>query len=807
MNPPDEPPQVVEKNFLATSTYNFRLVPAAVVLWTTTACAVLWGWVWALIGGVLVISLTFLLWRGKGKKEGVRSVVFSLLGVGIVLCGPLVFQLSSFSRDALREHANRGDEVVFRAVITERPRPIHSAGYANRAGGTQTVAIKAEVMEARVKGESINSTGTIVLLADYASWSRLLPGQQVNGQGKAASPSGNDLTLAVIFVRGPPTQISGASWWQSLADSVRTDLRKTSSVLPEDSAGLFPGLIVGDTGALSPVVEQQFTDAGLSHLLAVSGSNLVIVCGAALLLLRLFRLGPKLSSVVAGLVLLGFVILVGPDPSVLRAGVMAAIGLFALMVGRKSSALSALALTICVLVTLDPAISVSLGFILSALATAGLILISPLWTDFLIRRGVPSGLAEVLSVSSAAFLVTLPVIVGISGQVSVIAVVANIAATGVVAPLTVLGVLVALFSPWWPWAAEVLTRLAEPGLNWLIFLARHAVEIPGAVLPWPSGLWGVLLILAVIAGSFFLLRVRFLRIALAVLLVCLLLIVVPIRVISPPWPPPGWVAVSCDVGQGDAMVLSISEPGRAVVIDTGPEPGPVDECLDRLGVDRIPLLVLSHLHADHIGGLSSVLEGRSVGAIAVGPGRAPGWAWRQVTELAARRRIPLLELEVGQQLRWPGLSMEVLGPQYIPPENDSSTNADGTDINNSSVVLRADTRAGRILATGDVELAAQSDLLAEHVDLHADILKVPHHGSRYSLPQFLAAVAPRLALISVGVNNSYGHPNKTTMDNLKSLGALIARTDQDGDSAVLADATGPLVVRRGKSRSPPARVR
>jgi competence protein ComEC len=278
-------------------------------------------------------------------------------------------------------------------------------------------------------------------------------------------------------------------------------------------------------------------------------------------------------------------------------------------------------------------------------------------------------------------------------------------------------------------------------------------------------------------------------------LVCVLLVVVPVRVIAPAWPPAHWAVVACDVGQGDSIVLSTSEAGRAVVVDTGPEPGPADECLARLGVDRVPLLVLSHLHADHVGGLDSVLARRAVGAVAVGPGRMPGWAWRQVVETTARRGVPLLELEPGQRLDWPGLGLQVLGPLSVPRQDGD---ADGTGINNSSVVLKAVTAAGRVLLTGDVELAAQADLLSAGADLRAEVLKVPHHGSRFSLPGFLAAVAPRLALVSVGAGNPYGHPNKSTMDTLAADGALVSRTDLGGDEAVIADAQGPEVVRRGR---------
>jgi len=640
------------------------------------------------------------------------------------------------------------------------------------------------------------SGGRVVLIAPFQQWSGLLPGQDVTAKGALAPARGADLTVAAVYVRGPPIDASAAPWWQRSAAYLRAALREACSVLSGDASGLLPGLVVGDTSGLPAQVEREFTDAGLSHLTAVSGSNLAVVAGAVLLLLRMLRAGPRLSACIAGLALIGFIVLAGAEPSVLRAGVMGAVGLLALALGRQRSAMPALAAAVCVLVAFDPGMAVSFGFALSVLATAGLVLLAPRWAEALTRRGVPPGFAEGLAIPAAAFVVTAPVIAGMAGQVGVVSIVANVLAAPVVPPATVLGVVTALLAGFWPGAAKIPALLAGPEAEWLVLVARHASRVPGAVLPWPSGWWGGVFALVVLAMLLLAMRKPRFRIGLALVLVCVLLVVVPVRIIAPGWPPARWAIVACDVGQGDTLALATAESGRAVVVDTGPEPGPADECLDRLGVDRVPLLVLSHLHADHISGLESVLAGRSVGAVAVGQGRMPGWAWRQVAEVTARRGVPLLELQIGQRLDWPGLSIDVLGPRYVSTRQ--ADDKDGTGINNTSVVLRAVTPAGRVLLTGDVEFAAQGELLAGQTDLRAEVLKVPHHGSRFALPQFLAAIAPRLALVSVGTGNTYGHPSKSTMDTLIAGGALVTRTDADGDTAVIPGSQGPEVVRRGK---------
>ncbi|WP_116044765.1 ComEC/Rec2 family competence protein [Amycolatopsis palatopharyngis] len=788
---------------------DLRLVPAASTVWLAALLGLLWGWWAALVFGTTgaLVGAVWLYRSGAGRRGGERHqgrsemAAVALVGCGVLAALLVTVRVARAEQDPLRVAAGRGAEVVLRVEVMERPRPVRSDGYAGQRAGARSVLIPVRVESAAAGGTPVPSRGRVLLIADATEWSGLLPGQLVNVHGGLAPARPGELTVAVCFVRGPPESMSPASWWQRGADGMRGSLRRAASVLADEPAGLLPGLVLGDTSALSARVEREFLDAGMSHLTAVSGANITVVCGAVLLLFRAARAGPRLCATAAGVALAGFVVLVGPEPTVLRAGVMGAVGLLALALGRKGSALPALAAAVICLVLHDPGMAVSLGFALSVVATSGLVLVAPRWTRRMRGRGVPAVVAAALAVPLAAFLVTVPIVAGMAGSFSSVAVAANVLAAPVVAPVTVLGVAVSALAGLWPFGAELLVRLAGPGVEWLILVARHAAAVPGAVVPWFSGWWGGLLAALAVVAAVCALRYRPVRVGLAVGLVVLLLVVLPVRVVSPPWPPSDWSVVACDVGQGDAIVLSAGERGRAVVVDTGPRPGPVDRCLDRLDVDRVPLIVLSHLHADHIGGLESVFEGRTVGGIAVGPGRTPAWAWREVTELASRHRVALLELTTGDRFGWPGLDIEVLGPRYVPaaPAGDDAEQ-DGTSINNSSTVAVARTAAGRVLLTGDIELTAQADLLAARTDLSAEILKIPHHGSRFTLPEFLGAVRPRIALVSVGEDNTYGHPSERTLRVLTGDGALIARTDRSGDTAVVPGDTGPAVVRRGPGR-------
>lgn len=432
------------------------------------------------------------------------------------------------------------------------------------------------------------------------------------------------------------------------------------------------------------------------------------------------------------------------------------------------------------LLLVDPELAISPGFVLSVTATAALVLIAPGWSAGLRGWGVPHGLAEALAVPAAAQLATAPVVVALSGEFSLVGILANMLVEPVVAPATVLGV-AATLTAGLPHLGELLVWAAAPELEWILLVARRASDVPLATVPLPAGLFGAVLLAGIAGlvtlGARFRATRRWMVLGACVALVVALLVPVAVR---PPWPQAGvWSLVACDVGQGDALVLATGVQNTAVVVDTGPSAALVGDCLDRLGVERVPLLVLTHPHADHFSGVSGVSDGRRIGRVALGGSCRGAWSGaevRQKIEVAGAREV---RLTAGQRLRWPGLVLEVLAPAA------DGCRAAGERINDASTVLKATTPSGRVLLTGDIELAAQRRLLGSDGRLRAEVLKVPHHGSRYTSEEFLRAVSPELALISVGHGNDYGHPSAAIVATLRSSGALVRRTDQRGDIAVL----------------------
>lgn len=677
--------------------------------------------------------------------------------------------------------------VTVHLVIKEDPTSL-------RAGaGPPRIAVAADA-EQVVSADGIwSASGRVLVLAPADGWQGLLPGQRVRAQGRLAEPLRRDLTVAVLSARAAPLDVQPPPVTQSAAGRLRAGLRDAAAVLPDGPRGLLPGLALGDTSALDPALEDDFRTAGLSHLTAVSGTNCTIVTGAVLLLLRAATLGPRLSAAAAGVALVGFVILVRPSPSVLRAAVMGGIGLLALTAGRPRSALPALGAAVLGLVLVAPPLAADPGFALSVLATLGLIVLAPTWAERVRSRRVPRGAADAVAVPAAAALVTAPVIAALGSGISLVSIPANLLAAPAVAPATVLGVLAAVVSPVSAGAAEWLVRLAGLPVAWLVAVGTRAAHLPGATVSWPGGVVGGLALAAVLVLGVAAVRhptVRRLALAGAV---GAAVVLIPVRAVAPGWPPTGWVVVACSVGQGDALAVRTGD-GAAIVIDAGPEPAAVDGCLRRLGVRSVPLLALSHLHADHVGGLAGVLRGRAVGEIAVSPAREPVEAWRQVERLAADHGIPVRTAAVGERRDVGGAVLDVLGPAHAYRSTRS-------DPNNSSLVLRARVAGRSLLLTGDVEVEAQQAMVRAGTDLRADVLKVPHHGSSYQDPGFLRATQAAVAVVSVGQDNDYGHPSAVLLAALAGGGARIARTDLGGDVAV-CERDGRLAVVT-RSREPP----
>ncbi|MEE2033054.1 DNA internalization-related competence protein ComEC/Rec2 [Rhodococcus chondri] len=765
-----------------------RLVPCAAAAWAATAAGLHGGPPVAVPVTVVALAAAAVVFAG-GMRGPVRGhtggrILLATLVVAAGFGGAIAVRMDFAEAHPLADAGMRGSWITAEIEPIDDPKMMRR----NAFGGDMQVWFPADLHHVRIGTRSMATGGAVVVFAPAEGWANVLPGQRLTIRGRAAELPGAGTAVAAIRADGAPRHAESAPAVQRWAGSVRDRLTTAAArTLTPAQAGLLPGLVVGDTSEVPDDVREDFRVAGLTHLTAVSGANVSIVLGAVLLLVRAFGIGPRTGTCVAAVALVLFVVVVRPSPSVLRAAAMGAVGLLALVTGRERQALPALSASVGLLLLLWPDLAVDAAFALSVAATAGLILITPGWVARLRKRGWPRPVAEVCAVAAAAYLVTAPIVAAVTGTVSFVAIAANILVTPVLAPLTVLGSLVAVCATVAPVAGEVLAGSAAPMLWWLLTVADHAASVPDAEASVAGGLPGAATVIAIALGSGAVLRHRRLRAATVVALLAAVAVWLPIRIWNPGWPAAGWVFVACDVGQGDAVVLATGD-GRAVVVDAGVESEPVDRCLRRLRIDHVAMLMISHMHADHVGGARGVLAGRTVDTVMTGPGATDREGGAALLATAAEFAVPVRQTRAGEVIRVGTLTLRVLAP------TDENALPGAVSENDHSLVVAAGTVVGTILLTGDAEADAQDRLLRNGIDVRADVLKVPHHGSRTSSARFLAAVRPRVAVVSAGSGNPFGHPHPEIVGALTDLGTQILQTDVHGDIAVVRAGSGALAV-------------
>lgn len=781
---------------------DLRLVPPALAAWATAALLLDAPPGWAVGVGTGSVALgVALLWARRLAWPQV-SVAAVLLCVAAAAASAGLHG-ADLRRGPVPGLARQYATVTAEVELTSDPRLTRPRIRGDHVAPTAAV-IDAEVRRVAAHGGAAVVTRAPVLMVVEASeaspWLGLLPSTRLRVTARLAPAlTGGDRIAAVLRVRGGavPRVVAPASAAQRAAGRLRAGLREATDGLPADARALLPGLVVGDTSRITPELDEAFKETDLAHTLAVSGSNLTIILvlligppGTAQLVERRGlapRLGLSLrtTALCGGALTLAFVVVCRPDPSVLRAAACGAVVLLALATGRRRSLVPALATAVLLLVLFDPWLARSYGFLLSVLATGALLLLAPRWSAGLRRRGLGPRWAEAVAAAGAAQVVCAPVVAVLSARVSLVAVPCNLLAEFAVAPATVLGFAALATAPVAMPVAKALAWGASWPAGWIADIARTGAALPGSGIDWPGSWAGAgLLLLITVAGLLVgrrLWRNPWWCGAGAVLLVLVLVQPPPlVRVISG-WPPPGWRMVMCDVGQGDAAVLAAGE-GTGVVVDAGPDPERVDQCLRALGITRIPLIVLTHFHADHVAGLPGVLRGRAVGAIETTGHEEPVEQAEFVRDQAAARGIPVTRAVAGERRRTGELSWRVLWPPPGPaPEPEGP--------NDASVTLLAEVAGLRLLLLGDLEPPAQRALLSSPAGGllgGVDVLKVAHHGSAYQDPALIRRAAPRLALISCG-ENSYGHPAPGTVAALRALGAAVLRTDEDGALAVVGE--------------------
>jgi competence protein ComEC len=556
--------------------------------------------------------------------------------------------------------------------------------------------------------------------------------------------------------------------------------------LPEPQGALLLSLLLGIDSHLPPQLYQQFSAAGMVHLMVVSGAQVGIVAGACVWAARLARLPPWPSAGLAVLAVTAFASLVGWAPSIARAVVMSAIVLAGVALGRPRDRATTLAVAALVLLAADPGVLFDIGFQLSFAATWGLLFLGPVVRTRLLCIGRHA--AEALGVTIGAQVAVAPLLAAHFQSVPVAGLVANLVVMPFIVLLVPVGFALIPLLVAAPEAAIPLLRGFGPILDAILWMGQTFGSLRWAAVPVPPvPAWTAALAMGVLGATAALLSGTWRPgRAPAIAAGAVVVLVAAVWLAGAATPPPHLTVTMVDVGQGDAILVR-SPSGRAMLIDGGGEPGTrsagwevgrmrVVPALRRAGIRRLDVVMLTHPHEDHVGGLPAVLENFPVGLV-LDPGvphASPSYA--RLLRLIEAGRIPyrlarlgmLVDLQAGAALRI-----------LYPPE--PAPLVGGDPVHARSVVARLTHGAAAMLLTGDAEAPVERFLLDHGAAIASGVLKVGHHGSRTSTtPAFVARVAPRVAVVSVGAGNPFGHPHPATLETLERAGVTVYRTDRHG---------------------------
>lgn len=706
-----------------------------------------------------------------------------LAAVAVVLAGASGWRLAgTLGREpgAVAQFLGR-EAVVWGTVVSEPDQGDLATSY----------DIRVDRLEA--DGEAVTAAGGI--RATLGQYTRLLPGDHVRLEGDLepapvfdgfdyrAYLHGRGIDGTMLYPRVELEEAGGTSPGRLLTEMRLALDEALQRALPEPEASLGAGIAFGRDDGLSRELKAAFNASGLRHLVAVSGSNLVLVSAVGTAL-AVATVGRRWAWLPAAVLLGVYVLLAGFEPSVVRAAIMAAVLLGGEQVGRPQAGMPALALAAIVMTGVEPGLILDAGFQLSVAATAGLLAFGGWFRaafDMVRRSGpgewLPGWVGEVAAISCAATVATMPIQWAQFDRVSLVGPIANVA----VQPMVVLA--------FWASLLTALLGVVSPGLGWLAGLAAYyplrymveaaewAASVPGAsVAPDTASGWLPMTAGAAIAAAGWLAFARLAPVdapsrraelrakAGQRLLAGGALAALALVVFSGMGREGGLRIDVLNVGQGDAILLT-TPAGRQVLVDGGPsglrlarELGEVMPHWDR----SIELVIISHPQEDHIGGLPALAE-----RFRTGPAVVNGDVNATATSALVTRRFETLTVIAGDTFELDGVGFRVLWP---PP-------GIAGELNERSLVLEVIYEGDTVLLTGDIEAGTQRQLM-EEVAGRVDILKVPHHGSRTNDPGFLASTGAQVAVISVGAGNRYGHPHPATLGALEGL--AIFRTDLDG---------------------------
>lgn len=545
-------------------------------------------------------------------------------------------------------------------------------------------------------------------------------------------------------------------------------------LLPKEHVGILEGMIIGDTSYVSDEVKNNFRDSGISHLLAVSGSNvayILILCKFAFE--KIF--GRNVSNFLTILFIVLFSMLSGMSASVVRAAIMAIVIILSEFLIQKPNTYASISFSALLILLYNPITIYDVGFVLSFSGTIGIVIFNKKISELLeskikidkdkIIGKIIAVFIETLSVTLSAQIAVTPITLYYFNTFSCVSILANLIIVPATGSITIVGIIMYVTSLVCVPIAKVISYFIYSIISFVIFAASLFAQIPGSsiLLPTPSIII-ILMYYIIVYNLFFAKNKKVYVILLATISVLIIMKFIPNKYIN---------VNMIDVGQGDAVYVETAK-GKTVLVDSGGTEGSdydigenilVPYILDR-GKVCIDYAFLSHMHEDHIEGIYAVIQKLKLKNLIIGKQETDNELYSKVVELANKYNVNIIEIKQGDELIIDGVIFDVISAK----ENDKN-------VNNMSLILRMTYGEVSMLFTGDAEKE-----LEENINVKTNILKVSHHGSKTSsTEEFLKKNMPQVALISVGENNIYGHPNKEVLERLKKINAYIYRTDLNGE--------------------------
>jgi competence protein ComEC len=766
-----------------------------------------------------VVSVPVWLWLLGGAGSLITAVIFHqqsrpslLLGcLGLMCLGAVRYNVSIPQIDQNHvAYYNDREEIALTGLVSQEPE------VRDRSIGLRLQAEKILLTD----GSSRKVNGLVQLTAPRYP---VIPyGARVQAAGRLATPGADPefdyrtyLARQGVHSQMRPSELSvlaegeGSPIRQAiygLKDRARSTIQRQ---LPDPQAALLTGILLGDDSGMPPDLEEQFRITGTSHIIAISGFNIAILAGILLVISRsLFN--PRWSIAL-------YALLVGAEPAVVRAVIMASLIIVATrFMGRPTYVPAALFTAALFMTLIDPFILWSIGFQLSFAAVLGLMLYVGPWSQWVESRLQPVAgpetanklshiFAGIALTTLAAMLLTMPIIMYHFGQISLVSPLANLFILPAQAGIMTSGGLATITGMVVPVVGQAISWVAWLFLTYTIELVRFFASMPGAAVPVSLSPAGVVAVFALIFGLTYFARQPSDRRARLndqlrenLPLRAIIVGVAIIAIVAMAWAltqPDGELHVAfLDVGQGDATFIQ-TPSGRQILVDGGAYPTVLNDQLGRQMPfwDRsIDLIIATHDDQDHVSGLPGVFDRYKVDQLITNGLPSDSSTHNALIDAAAGVETPIHYAQAGEVIEiGDGVRLEILSPNIGPPTGDGRPQTADENDNDNSVVVRLVYENFSLLLTGDASDVIERKMVSAGRPLSAIVFKAGHHGARSSSSKrFLEAVQPQFVIISAGEGNSYGHPHEEVLQRAGSVGAAVLRTDELGTIEVITDGQG-----------------